>query len=183
MLAGRRPEVARAGGARARPRARVRSGSSRRQAGEPSPRSGRERARLRLRDRLGHRGRRADGTRHRAGDGGLSRAGAGTRRARDSCERPVCARGRGVRAAHGAQALRRRHTDDGGFRPSQRGRAERHRTRPDASGERRRGLRACPREGSGVAPGDGTRPRGGPSRSARRFATCGGSHAADRRSR
>ena len=68
--------------------------------------SGRRSPRGRLRNRERSRAALADADRHGARDGGVSLAGAGAWRARDSGQRSLLARDRGLRAAHRTSAVR-----------------------------------------------------------------------------
>ena len=130
--------LARAGCGGDRPGARERRRPPGREAGEPPPRRRGQRSCLRLRHRVDQRGRRTHGARHRARDGRLPRAGAGSRRAGERRERSLRARRRRVRAPDRTQAVRGRHPGHRGLRAPERRRPARDAVRPDAADGGRR---------------------------------------------
>ena len=160
--------LARAGGGRARPRTCERHRAPRRQAGEPPPRSRRQRPRLRLRDRVRHGSRHAHGAGDRARHRRIHIPGAGSGRAGDGGERPLRAGGRGVRAPDRSAAVRRRYADHRGVRAPPRARPARRRRRSDSAAGARLGVRVGTREGSWRTAGERSRARATASRGARR---------------
>ena len=130
-----------------------------REAGEPPGRGGRHDPRLRLRDRPRRDPRHADRRRDGARLDRLHGARAGARRAGHPCERPLRARLRRVRAAHGSAAVRPRHARRRGDGARERGAAGRERRRAGAAARGRRRARRRPREAPERSPGE--RPRAG----------------------
>ena len=159
-----RARLARPGGGLARRRPSKRRRPPRREAVEPPAGRTRRPSRRRLRDRHCG-GARIDHARgHRPRHSGLPVAGAGSGPDRDCGDRPLCARGRRLRAPHRTTPVREGHPDGRGRRPSSRPGPARKPGQSRAAAERRQCFRDRPVEEPAAALSDlhGLRRRASP---------------------